>query len=369
MAVRRYLEPEKTPREPEPRRRSTPTRLFLPALALGVAFAGLSVFWLWASWRVGKEIDSWLALESAKGRTWNCPNRAVGGYPFRIEVTCDNPTFAGRAEGHDVTGGLKRIHAVAQVYSPSHVIVEAAGPLSVQDGAGGRVDLDWTLAQASIRSAKEQPPVERISLVLSEPKLSATVPGFEPLQAKASMADFHVRPSPGREADAAWDVASRIMEIEAPRLDAVLGGRDKANADLVATFTQANALRGTGGVQDLEAWRQAGGQVQIDTLSLQRGAQAVSAAGALYIDENRYAAGRFDVTVSGLDKVLSSMGLGPRAAALGGLLGSLLGGGKQQQAQEGEAAGEPRGISLPLRLENGKAMLGPVRVATLVPLY
>jgi hypothetical protein len=368
MAVRRYLEPEKTERAPGPPPRRPPTRLFLPAIALAVAFAGLSVFWLWASWRVGSEIDVWLAAEKAHGREWTCPDRAVGGYPFRIEVTCDNPTFAGRAEGRDVTGGLKRIHAVAQVYSPSHVIVEAAGPLFAQDGAGGRVDLDWALAQASIRMASTQPPVERISLVLTDPKLAVAAPGFEPLNAKASRADFHVRPSPGRDADAAWDVASRVTDIEAPLLDSMLGGKDKGNADLVATFTRADALRGTGGAQDLEAWRQAGGQLQIDTLSLQRGGQSVSAAGALHIDEGRYAAGRFDVTIAGLDQVLASFGLGPRAAALGGLLGNLLGGGKQKH-QEGEGGGEPRGISLPLRLENGKAMLGPVRVATLVPLY
>lgn len=369
MAVRRYREPGKSPPGPEPARRRAPSRLFLPAIALGVAFAGLSAFWLWASWRVGSEIDVWLAAEKAHGRAWTCPNRTVGGYPFRIEVTCDDPTFAGRAEGRDVTGGLKRIHAVAQVYSPSHVIVEAAGPLFAEDGAGGRVDLDWSLAQASIRTAGTQPPVERISLVLTQPRLTAAVPGIGPVEAKAAMADFHVRPSPGREADAAWDVASRITEIEAPRLDALLGGREKANTDLVATVTQATALRGTGGREDLEAWRKAGGQVQIDTLSLQRGGQAISAAGALSIDEGRRAAGRFDVTIAGLDQVLASFGLGPRAAALGGILGALLGGGKAQPPDGGEAGGEKNGISLPLRLENGKAMLGPVRVATLVPLY
>ena len=336
MAVKRYREPERTPPQARLPRRRSPMRLFLPAMALGVAFAGLSVFWLWASWRVGNEIDAWLAAEAAHGRVWTCPDRIVGGYPFRIEVICENPTFAGRAEGRDVTGGLKQVHAAAQVYSPNHVIVEAAGPLAVQDSAGGRVDLDWTIAQASIRMIVDRPPIERISLVLTEPRLAAAVPGFEPVEAKASMADFHLRPSPGRTAEAAWDVASRITDLEAPRLDAVLGGQDKANMDFVATVTQAETLRGGGGVQDLEAWRQAGGQVQVDTLSLERGAQALAAAGALHVDEGRRPAGRFDVTITGLDQVLASFGLGPRAAALGGLLGALLGGGKAPAQENGE---------------------------------
>lgn len=369
MAVKRYREPEPTPPQGRlPPRRSS-IRLFLPAIVLGAAFAALSVFWLWASWRVGREIDAWLAAEAAHGRAWTCPDRSVGGYPFRIEVICDNPTFAGRAEGRDVTGGLKRVHAVAQVYSPNHVIVEAAGPLAVQDSSGGRVDLDWTVAQASIRLIVDRPPVERISVVLTGPRLAATVPGFEPFEGKASTADFHLRPSPGRAADAAWDVASRITDLEAPRLDALLGGQDKANVDMVATITQAEALRGGGGVQDLEAWRQAGGQVQVDTLSLERGAQALAAAGALHVDEGRRPAGRFDVTITGLDQVLASFGLGPRAAALGGLLGALLGGGKALAQDTGEGTGAARGVTLQLRLENGKAMLGPVRVATLPPLW
>jgi hypothetical protein len=368
MAVRRYREPEKTPPQAGLPRRRSPMRLFLPAIALGVAFAGLSVFWLWASWRVGHEVDAWLAAEAARGRVWTCPDRSVGGYPFRIEVICENPTFAGRAEGRDVTGGLKRVHAVAQVYSPNHVIVEAAGPLAMQDSSGGRINLDWTLAQASLRLVVDRPPVERISVVLTGPRLAAAVPGFEPFEGKAAMADFHFRPSPGREAEAAWDIASRITELEAPRLDAVLGGQDKANVDLVATVTQAETLRGGGGVQDLEAWRQAGGQVQFDTLSLERGRQALAAAGALHVDDGRRPAGRFDVTITGLDQVLASFGLGPRAAALGGLLGALLGGGKAPAQENGDGAAA-RGVTLQLRLENGKAMLGPVRVANLPPLW
>ena len=54
--------------------------------------------------------------------------------------------------------------------------------------------------------------------------------------------------------------------------------------------------------------------------------------------------------------------------AIGGLIASVLGGRKAQAvAPAPDPAG--KGVMLPLRLDNGKVMLGPIRVATLLPLY
>src|SRR6478609_10080135 len=100
-------------------------RIFLPSLmvlVLGIALAGA---WAYTSWRTDREIDAWIVREASLGRLWRCPERHIGGFPFRIEASCDNPTFQGRAEGRDLSGGLRRILAVAQIYTPNLVIVEA----------------------------------------------------------------------------------------------------------------------------------------------------------------------------------------------------------------------------------------------------
>ena len=38
-------------------------------------------------------LDAWLADEAAAGRQWTCADRSVGGYPFRLEVSCRTLTF------------------------------------------------------------------------------------------------------------------------------------------------------------------------------------------------------------------------------------------------------------------------------------
>src|SRR6478672_8972301 len=139
MAYRsRYAAPD-----PGVRRRASRLRIFLPTLVLLVLFGALAGFWAFATWRAGAEMDSWLEREARLGRQWTCPNRQIGGFPFRIEVICDKPTFSGRGAGRELTGGMRRVMAVAQLQAPSHVIMEADGPLTMASAEGDRLQLEW----------------------------------------------------------------------------------------------------------------------------------------------------------------------------------------------------------------------------------
>ena len=123
---------------PTARRRTSPWRIFLPTGVLLLLFAGLGGFWAYATWRVGQELDTLLAREAAHGRQWDCPNRTIAGFPFRIEVSCDRPTFNGSPGGVSTQGEVARFIAVAQIQSPNHVIMEVDGPLVATDASGRR---------------------------------------------------------------------------------------------------------------------------------------------------------------------------------------------------------------------------------------
>ena len=152
MAYRsRYAAPEQAPR-----RRTSRLRIFLPTLVLLGLFGVLAGFWAFATWRAGQEMDAWLDREARLGRTWTCPNREIGGFPFRIEVTCDKPSFTGRAQGRDVTGEVGRVMAVAQLQSPSHVIMEAEGPLTIASPAGDRMSLTGTCCAPASKAVPAQ---------------------------------------------------------------------------------------------------------------------------------------------------------------------------------------------------------------------
>ena len=80
--------------------RSAPSRPWLIALptaalvALGAIWSG---FWYYASDRAEATMTAWRTREADAGRVYGCANARFGGYPFRIEVDCAEPSVDDRA--------------------------------------------------------------------------------------------------------------------------------------------------------------------------------------------------------------------------------------------------------------------------------
>lgn len=365
MAYRsRYAAP------PPTRARTSRWRIFLPSVVLLLLFVGLGSFWAYAAWRTGASVDAWLAREARLGRTWTCPDRQIGGFPFRLELTCEKPGFVGKAGGRALTGQLGRVHAVAQIQDPSHVIVEAEGPLVVSDDAGGRLAMEWELLHGSIENQAGSP-LGQIAVEATQPRLTLAGFGLASLDAAGDMVDFHMRRTPGRPAEEnAYDLASRATQLRLPPANQWLGDDAPIDVDAVATVTQAEPLTGAPPAEELERWRLAGGKVQLGKVMVSKGPKRLDATGVVGLDDLRRPQGRLDVSVAGLDDILQQFGLSPRAANIGGLIAGVLGGRMPKAAApDAPAPGAGGGVVLPLRLDNGKAYLGPLAVARLMPLY
>ncbi len=70
------------------------------------------------------------------GRVYECANRSVAGFPFRMEVNCESPVVtltSQTAEQIQLTARLKDILVVAQVYDPTRIIAEFTGPADVSN--------------------------------------------------------------------------------------------------------------------------------------------------------------------------------------------------------------------------------------------
>ena len=74
--------------------------------------------------RSTSQADAWRAQEAKSGRVYDCANRSVSGFPFRLEVRCDGATVtlvsqtAGASAQAPITAKLGEILVVAQVYDP-----------------------------------------------------------------------------------------------------------------------------------------------------------------------------------------------------------------------------------------------------------
>src|SRR5438270_809407 len=111
-----------------PRRRS---RLVVMPLALVIVLAGLwSAFWFYAASTAETQIARWREREASFGRVQTCASQSVAGYPFRIEVRCNDAGLDLRAAQTAVLRGLKD-------FSPKSL----ASRLRELQAAGGRLDV------------------------------------------------------------------------------------------------------------------------------------------------------------------------------------------------------------------------------------
>src|SRR4029078_5653639 len=78
---------------PAPRRRPLWRLFIMPALVVVAAIAW-SGFWFYAASEAGVRADAWTAQEAKAGRVYQCGSRSVAGYPFRLEVRCDDASVS-----------------------------------------------------------------------------------------------------------------------------------------------------------------------------------------------------------------------------------------------------------------------------------
>jgi len=347
--------------------------LFVPYILLATLVVLWSAGWFWVRDRATREMDAWLAAEAAAGRTWTCADRSISGYPFRIELRCASLAFA-RADSRFTLGPVT---AVVQVYQPRQGILEVAGPFHVeQDDLVG--DVTWTSLKGSFHGASEG--FVRASLVVDALKGTAHEAGQPEIAFSADHLEAHGRPTPGRFAsDGAVDLSLRVAKARVPLVDPFVGNTDPADIDLDATVNRATTLHTGTVARELEAWRRAGGSLDIALLSLAKGNRRVQAHGSLALDSSHRPEGQIDLRAAGVEAIVGQI-MGQRfgaekGALIGNLVGQFLSGGRRGRAEaEADAApkGDPALKSLPpLRLSEGRLMLGPFPIPNveIPPLY
>lgn len=350
-----------------PRRRWLIALPFALIVLLGI---GWSLAWNWGAGRAAAEIDAWIAREAGEGRNWSCASREFGGYPFRFELICDQPTvtFAGPDAW---TARMTRAHAVAQVWDPRHIIAEFEGPSVLTDAATGReITAKWSLLQVS--GVGREGRAERVSIAANDYTLAeagATVFAARHLE-------LHVRHHPG-EAAGTLDIAlgftgasGMALSTPRPRTTGVAAAQAAALAarsidgELEATVTQVPPFRSMPAAQRLALWQQAGGRVNLQLARITGGGGALSASGEIGFDAQHRPDGRLDLAVVKAQPLFAAM-------AEAGLMPDFL----ANLAPAMMMAGLPTTVdgqkasSFPFAFRDGRVMLGVLPLGKIGPLY
>ena len=391
-----------------PRRRPL-WRLFIMPALLVIAAAAWSAFWFFAASEVDSKADAWRAQEAKSGRVYDCARRSVAGFPFRLEVRCSganvslmSQTAAQDATQLPITAKLGEILVVAQVYDPKLLIAEFTAPATISDpGTRSSMIVNWKTARSSVVGLPAIP--QRASVVFDNLAVDRVNGSIQAPLGRANHVELHARLADGSLFD------HPVIETAVN----VAGGSVQGVHPLLAQPFDLDARALLTGLQDFspKPWPQrfreiqaVGGHIEIVQSRIQQGDVIAVAAGTLGLSVNGRLDGELQMTVAGLEKVVSALGIekmlddgvpqstldrvvpGVKTQDVNNLLGALdraipgLGKMVKQNANVGVTAGinalgkeavlegKPA-RAFPLRFVDGAVFLGPLQVAQTPPLY
>ncbi|MDR3461782.1 MAG: DUF2125 domain-containing protein [Beijerinckiaceae bacterium] len=342
-----------------------PALVRIPSLILIVLLVTAGVlggFWVYATRTASQALDSWLAAEQTQGRHWTCPGRAITGFPFAIDMTCDHPTFAGRLRGDQAEISLQGLEIRATLLDPFHAAFTLAPPFTYR--AGDRQTAS-TVAWTSLHGTLGGLPRRVSTLTLSGTGLAA-IGNFSPQETQTGQAargDATLHLTQDGEAKVEFKIA--LTGAKTPILDDALGtiatDTDLAFSGRITKPVFAIALAPA---DVMELWRQAGGDITFWQMRLVRGESSIEAAGPLHLDAMHRIAGRLDASFTGLAPLLRRYGVNPNIAKASGLLNRLFDTHPRAPTTDN---GELR---LPVDFKDGKVGIGPFQTnIALPPLY
>jgi hypothetical protein len=391
-----------------PRRRPL-WRLFIMPVLLLVAAAAWSAFWFYAASEVDGAADAWRAQEAKSGRVYDCARRSVAGFPFRLEVRCNDASVSLRSQTAgqlatqaSFTARLDEILVVAQVYDPKRVIAEFTAPATISDRGGPpSMMVNWSRARSSAVGLPAIP--QRASIVFDDPSIDRINGSVQTPLARAKHVELHGRVADGSPSD--HPVIETVFQIA--------GGSVQEVHPLLAEPFDADVRTMLSGLKDFspkpwpERFREiqaAGGHVEIMQSRIQQGDLVAVATGTLGLSAEGRLDGELQMTVAGIEKVIPALGIekmldegvpqatldrvapGVKTQDVNNLLGALdraipgLGKVVKQNANVGVAAGinalgkeavleGKKARAFPLRFVDGTVFLGPLKVGQIPPLF
>lgn len=387
-----------------PRRRPL-WRLFIAPVLLLIAAAAWSGFWFFAASQVGVRADAWRAQEAKSGRNYDCANRTVSGFPFRLEIKCEGASVAlvsQTASNVPFTARLGEILVVAQIYDPKRVIAEFKSPASIAIPEQSPLRVEWSKGRASVAGLPAVP--QRGSVVFDDVGIDrVNANSIQVPVARAKHVELHGRLADGSPTnDPVIETVLQLNDGSVQGVHPVLA--EPFNADVRARLTGLKDLAPKPWPERFREIAAAGGKVEILQSRIQQGEMIAIAAGTLALNADGNLDGELQMTVTGLARIVPALGIeklleegvpqatldrvapGVKTQDLNNLFGALdkaipgLGKVVKQNAGVGvavtlnsigsEATLEgKKARTFPLRFANGAVLFGPVKVGQVPPLF
>ena len=323
-----------------------PLRLIV---GLAVLAAVWSLGWLAASSLATRQFEAWVAAESLADRQWTCPGQTVEGYPLALRLRCDRPTFRGEIAGHPAVGGVEALTAGISLPRPDVLAVTLRGPLNLRaEDDAFALALSWAALSLSVPRLFGTPAGGAVAADRLAVSLSA------PPQGDVNLRIAHLAGEAGPAETAGPDRRFAFVAdgVGFPTLDPLPGLEAPANVTGQGVLRGAMLLTAPT-VERLEAWRAAGGRLDIAAFSFTKGPFSGEAHGTLALDGVHRPAGTLQTELAGFEPIAQRFGIPLAGVQLGGLLSSLLTGGKAPAPDGGR-------VPVTFTLADGRVSVGPI---------
>ena len=327
--------------------------LYVPFAVLIVLVAGWSIAWFILRDRAEKTLDERIAAEAGTGRVWDCSQRSIGGFPFRIEVTC--ATLSLTKGGVSLSFG--RTQALVQVYNPGHAIATFVGPMRFDDGQI-RVVGNWQSLEASVVGL-DSGHVERVAIAAQNPTFTISgLPEAGDIAVSAANVETHIRSTPGTALeDRSYDIAIDATGTVLPLFDNWLADTTPGSVKARLTGTHLRLMGGRTLAEAAEQWRMDGGKIVISSFSITKGARRLDLAGEGVLDALHRPEATLTISAANLSDIVARLVSGNGSAPL--------------EPLGPEASKAPLVPMPPVKFQGGKIYVGPFVVpkVRLPPVY
>jgi len=370
-----------------------------PVVAPLVLVVVLALAWVWLWYYAASVADrtlaGWVEREEAAGRFYACGSQSIGGFPFRIEVSCADPSAEIRNQPPAYAVKAKTVGFVAEVWHPTELTGTVGGPVSLAT-AGNPPGwfADWTRSRIVVRGLPPDP--EGFSVRLDDIHVDGALPGGHTIF-RAKTADLQGRVIAGAPRDhPVIEVTLHLAAANAPGFHPLLA--EPTDVEIVAVvrgFKDLSPKPWTERVREMQAATDGG--IEIKSLRVAQKSAVVVGAGSLNVNAHGKLDGLVRVAVVGIERLvpllaidrLISQGIdqmagSPGAAAQGisaldrlvpGLGGALREGANASIVENLKKMGQPTSIDkqpaivLPLRFADGAIYFGMLRIGEAPALF
>jgi len=268
-------------------------------LALGWVF-----YWNYLGNEAERRVRAWAFEQEAAGGTANIGAVVRHGFPVLMRLELQNIEYAPARGGWRAT--TRRADLNVDVLNPQHVILKAEGPIAVARSNGSVTNVTADALIGSLRTSGDSlaaAGIEGDNIVLDDP---------------AQEGMLHVRKlvlnvRPDARAAGEYQLAFDAQDLVLPRpVRSFEGfGQDVASIRAAIVIEDGGALVRAADNDPLGPWREAGGRLRFEALTLNWGPLETTGTGEGGLDEQRRLNGRLVIPIDRPAPVLTAIANGP----------------------------------------------------------